>query len=244
MNAHALHQPEDSGVARWLFAGVAILIAHATIVAAIALWYARQRPPEPNILPAITVSLAPVEASSTEVQNEDVAVGPTMQQADEAPKEQPKVEEKPVEQVVQPPPPQQQADVTLPQVEQKVEQPVPEAMPPAPETRAPPKNERIAPQFSQAASNAYNALVFGHLQRFKRYPRALHGAYGTVVVQFVLDRTGHVIDSVVTKSSGNHALDQEALDVLQRASPFPPFPAAKPGAQDSYVAPVEFSQSG
>ncbi|MBV9979822.1 energy transducer TonB [Bradyrhizobium sp.] len=242
MNAHALHLPEERGVARWMFATLAILLAHATIIAAIALWYARQPAAEPNILPAITVSLAPVQASSPEVQNEDVAVGPTMQQADETPKEPPKVEEKPAEEVMQPTP-QQQADVTLPEVQQKVEQPKPEVMPPAPETRAAPKNERVAP-FSQAASNAYNALVFGHLQRFKRYPRALRGAHGTVVVQFVLDRGGRVIESVVTKSSGSRALDEEALDVLKRASPFPPFPAAKPGTQDSYVAPVEFSQSG
>jgi len=242
MNAHALHLPEERGIARWLVAALAILLAHAALIAAVALWYARQPRAEPSILPAITLSLAPVQASSPDVQSEDVAVGPTMRQADEAPKEPPKVEEKPAEEAMPPTPPQQ-AEVTLPEVEQKVEEPKPEAMPPAPETRAPPKNEHVAP-FSQAASNAYNALVFGHLQRFKRYPRALHGAHGTVVVQFALDRAGRVIDSVVTKSSGIRALDQEALDVLKRANPFPAFPAAKPGAQDSYVAPVTFSQSG
>src|SRR5689334_14087526 len=112
MNAHALHLPEDRGLARWLGAAIAILIAHAAIIAAVALWYARQ-PAEPNILPAIAVSLAPVEASSPEVHNEDVAVGPTMQQADEAPKEPPKQEEKPTEEVMQPTPPQR-AEVTLP----------------------------------------------------------------------------------------------------------------------------------
>jgi periplasmic protein TonB len=241
MNAHTLHLPEDRGFARWTVAAVVILIAHAAIVAAIALWYARAQPAEPNILPAITVSLVPVQASAPQVQTEDVAVGPAMQQADEAPKEPPKVEEKPAEEVMQPTPPQQ-AELTLPEVEQKVEQPKPEVMPPAPETRAPPKNEQVA-QFSQAASNAYNALVFGHLQRFKRYPRALRGAHGTVVVQFVLDRTGRVIESVVTKSSGNGVLDEEALDTLRRASPFPPFPREKPGARDSYIAPVNFFQS-
>jgi protein TonB len=237
MNAHALHLPEDRGIARWLLAAVVILIVHAAIVAGIALWYARQ-PKEPNILPAITVSLAPVEGSSPEVQNEDVAVGPTMQQADEAPKEPPKIEEKPAEQVIQPTPPQQ-AEVTLPEVEQKVEQPKPEVMPPAPETRAPPKNERVA-QFTVASAKAYNALIFGHLQRFKRYP-GRRGAAGTTVVRFLLDRTGRVIESSVTKSSGNRTLDQEALNALQRASPFPPFPAVKPEAQDWYVAPIEFS---
>jgi len=245
MNAHALHLPEQRGFTRWLLAGIAILLAHAAIIAAVALWYARQPAAEPHILPAITVSLAPVEASSPEIQHEDLAVGPTMQEADEAPKEPPKVVEKPVEQVVQPPPPQQQAEVTLPKVEQKVEQPTPEAVPPAPETRAPPKNERVAAQFTQAASNAYDALVLGHLQRFKLYPRAARkrGEQGTAVVQFALDRTGHVIDSTVTKSSGNAAIDRLALETLQRASPFPPFPPAKPDAQDWYVAPIEFSLS-
>jgi protein TonB len=45
------------------------------------------------------------------------------------------------------------------------------------------------------------------------------------------------------KSSGSRVLDDEALDTLSRASPFPPFPKAKPGTQDSYAAPVDFSQS-
>jgi len=57
-----------------------------------------------------------------------------------------------------------------------------------------------------------------------------------------LNRSGDVIASAVTKSSGNAALDQEALNILRRASPFPPFPAGKPGDQDSYIAPVNFSR--
>jgi protein TonB len=241
MNAFALHLPERRGLSRWTLAGVTILIAHAAIVAAVALWYAR-RPVEPNILPAIAVTLAPVEASSPQIQNQDIAVGPTMQQAEAAPKEPPKVEEKPVEQVVQPPSPPQQAEVTLPQVEPKeVEKPKPEERPPAPETRAPPKTEHVG-QFTQAGSNAHNALVFGHLQRFKRYPTSAHGASGNVVVRFVLNRVGEVIESAVTKSSGNDVLDREALEILRRASPFPAFPAAKPGARDIYIAPVNFAR--
>ena len=146
-----------------------------------------------------------------------------------------------MERVEQPPSPPQQAEVTLPQVEPKeVEKPKPVPQPPAPETRAPPKNDRLG-QFSEAGSNAYNALVFGHLQRFKRYPSAARGKSGTVVVRFVLNRAGDVIESAVTKSSGNDVLDREAIAILQRASPFPAFPAAKPGAQDTYIAPVNFA---
>ena len=240
MNAFTLHLPEGRGLSRWTLAGVTILIAHAAIVAAIALWYAR-RPVAPTILPAIAVTLAPVESSSPEIQNQDIAVGPTMQQAEAAPKEPPKVEEKPVEEVVQPPSPPREAEITLPLAEPKqLEKPKPEDRPPAPETRAPEKTEHVG-QFTQAGSDAYNALVFGHMQRFKRYPSAAHGASGTVVVRFVLNRAGAVIESAVTKSSGNDVLDREALEILRRASPFPPFPAAKPGLQDSYVAPVNFA---
>jgi protein TonB len=220
MNAFALHLPEKRGLSRWSLAGVTIVLA------AVALWYAR-RPVEPTILPAIAVTLAPAESSSPEIQDQDIAVGPTMQQAEAAPKEPPK-EEKPVEQVMQPPSPPQEAEVTLPKDEPKQEEKPTASRPPAPETRAPPK--------------AYNALVFGHLQRFKRYPLAAHGITGTVLVQFVLNRAGDVIESKVTKSSGNGVLDREALETLRRASPFPAFPDAKPGAEETYIAPVNFER--
>jgi periplasmic protein TonB len=240
MNARALHLPDDRGLSRWMLAALTILFAHAAIVAAVALWYVRT-PKAPNIIPAISVTLAPVEASSPEIQNQDIAVGPTMQQAEEAPKEPPK-QEQPVEKVEQPPPPQAQAEVTLPQETPKqIEEPKPQVQPPAPETRAPPKTEHIG-RFSQASANAYNALVFGHLQRFKRYPAAAHGASGTTILRFELNRAGQVIASEVSKSSGNAVLDREALELLHRASPFPPFPAEKPGADDSYLAPVAFAR--
>jgi periplasmic protein TonB len=240
MNAYTLHLPEGRGISRWSLAGLTILLAHAAIVTAVALWYAR-KPVEPNIIPAITVTLAPVDASAPEIQGQDIAVGPTMQEAEDAPKEPPK-QEQPVEKIEQPPPPQHQADVTLPQETPKqIEEPEPEAQPPAPETRAPPKTEHVG-VFSQASANAYNALVFGHLQRFKRYPAAAHGASGTTVVRFELNRAGEVIASEVSKSSGNAVLDREALELLRRASPFPPFPAEKPGAEDAYLAPVAFAR--
>ncbi len=239
MNALTLHLPEQRGLARWVVAALAILTLHAAIVAAVVWWYARKAVP-PDVVPAIAVTLAPVESSSPEIQDQDIAIGPTMQQAEVTPKEPPKVEEKPVEQVVQPPSPPQEAEVTLPKVEPKqVEKP--EERPPAPETRAPQKTEHVG-QFTQAGSDAYNALVFGHLQRFKRYPSSARGAQGTVVVRFVLNRAGAVIESAVTKSSGNDVLDRESLEILRRANPFPAFPAAKPGAQDSYVAPVNFAR--
>jgi protein TonB len=238
MNAFALHLPEERGLSRWTLAGIVIVAAHAAIIASIALYYVR-KPPPMHIIPAIRVTLAPVEASAPQIQNQDIAVGPAMQQAPAVRKEPPKVEDKPIEKVVQPPPPQKQAEVTLPTEPKPVEKPKPVYTPPAPETRAPPKTTHIG-TFTVAASNAYDALVFGHLQRFKHYPRAARGAQGTAVVRFELNRKGDVIATKLTKSSGNRALDREALAILRRASPFPPFPAAKPGKRDAWIAPVTF----
>ena len=181
MTALALHLPQRQGLSRWAVAGVTVLLAHAALVAAIALWYTR-KPVEPDIVPAIAVTLLPVEATSPEIQNQDIAVGPAMQQAEEAPKAPP--EEKPVEKLEQPPLPPQQAEISLPRAQEKeIENPKPEVQPPAPETRAPARTERIG-QFTQASANAYNALVFGHMQRFKRYPASARGVSGTAVVRF------------------------------------------------------------
>jgi periplasmic protein TonB len=238
MTTLALHMPQRRELSRWAFAASTIALAHALLVASIVLWYARRPVEAPVVLPAIAVSLLPVEASSPEIQNQDIAVGPAMQEAEEAPK--PKDEERPTEKLEQQVLPPQQDEIALPQVEQKeieTERPV---QPPAPETRAPPKTERLG-QFTEASARAYNALLFGHIQRFKRYPASARGASGTVMVRFELNRAGGVIGSAVTKSSGNAALDQEALDLLRRASPFPPFPAAKSGEKDSYIAPVNFA---
>jgi protein TonB len=242
MNAFALHLPESRGLSRWALAAMTIVTAHVAIVLAVA-WWSSRRPVETHVIPAIAVTLAPVESSSPDIQDQDIAVGPTMQQADAAPPEPPKVEEKPVEPVEQPPSPPQAADVTLPKdVPKDVDKPPPPPpQPPAPETRAPPKSDHVG-QFSEAGSNAFNALVFGHLQKFKRYPAAAHGKSGTVVVRFVLNRGGDVVESAVTKSSGNDVLDREAIDILHRASPFPAFPSAKPGEQDTYFAPVSFAR--
>ena len=96
MNPFALYLPERHGFSRWALTGATILAAHVAIVASLAWWYVRE-PVEPNIIPAIAVTLAPVEASSPEIQNQDIAVGPTIQQAEESPKEERKVEEKPLE---------------------------------------------------------------------------------------------------------------------------------------------------
>ncbi len=67
-----------------------------------------------------------------------------------------------------------------------------------------------------------------HFDKHKRYPaeRAMQAAQ--VVVNFVLDRTGHVLSSRIVKGSGDAAFDDAALAMLQRADPVPAPPPRSP----------------
>jgi protein TonB len=240
MNALALHFPEPRGLTRWAFAGLAIALAHAAIVAAIALWYLRV-PRPPTVIPAIAIIFAPVE-TTTQAATDDKAIGVPQEQIDAPPPEPEKTEEpiEPVERLMPPPP--QPAEVTLPKpVEQaKVEKPVEQRQ--AQEARAAgPKNDALQVA-NIAASKAYSALVSGHLRRFIRTAAAARYGSGKVWIEFVLDREGRVLSSKLEKSSGNAALDREAQEIIARANPFPPFPAAKRDAQDTFSAPIAFER--
>jgi protein TonB len=239
--AFALHLPEQRKPGRWLLAAAVILAVHAAIAFAL-LWH-RSAAPAPELVPAIAVSLAPVQSAAPEVhEQEDLPAGPEMQQADAPPPDPPKQEEQKVEQQVPPPPPAENPDAALQTDEPKpIETPKEEVQPPAPETTAPPKNEHVG-QFTQAASNAYNALIVGHLDKYKRYPAAGHNAVGKTTLRFTLDRDGKVINVEIARSSGNNVLDQEALAIVHRADPFPKFPAAKPQAQDLWTWTMNFDR--
>jgi protein TonB len=238
MTALALHFSERRGLARWTLAALAIVAAHAAIIAGVALWYERT-PPESNIIPAIAISFEPQAAA--QAQSNDAIAEQKIEQAEVTPEppklEEPKVEQ-PQEQVVPPPP--TAAEVTLPKPEPKraKEKPVEQKRQEARAIAAPSEIPRRA---TVAASNAYNSLVYGHLQRFRRASGSVAAAKGTVSVHFVLSREGQLLSSAVTQSSGNATLDREALAILNRANPFPPFPAEKTIAKDSFDAPIQFA---
>jgi len=60
-------------------------------------------------------------------------------------------------------------------------------------------------------------------------------------VAFKLDRSGQLVASHVKKRSGSPALDDEALAMLQRASPLPAPPDQIPGPMLELVLPIQFS---
>ena len=63
---------------------------------------------------------------------------------------------------------------------------------------------------------------------------------GVAQIFFAIDRDGRVVESRVMRSSGYKALDQEAIDTLQRAQPFPTPPEGVRGERFEFAVPVKF----
>ncbi|MBX9651406.1 MAG: TonB family protein [Xanthobacteraceae bacterium] len=202
MNAFVLHDVGDrAGVRRWGSAGVAIVAAHAALIA-LAMTWTTQRPTPGVSLPVIMVDMAPV-SSSPQPTPMDLAPGPVMQAADASPPEAARQEA--VEEQIAPTPPQEKPEVAAPPEQKQATPPKPEPAklvpdqkpapvkpkvtrveakkptdaPPAPRTTAAPRAERQAPAASAVSAGAsaaavasYKQMVAAHLQRFKQYPPA------------------------------------------------------------------------
>ena len=272
MNAFALHDVSDQAVLRrWGTSAVAILAAHAALIAIGMNWTRPQ--PEPGVtVPAIMVDMSPVSSAPQSTPLER-APDQLMDQADASPPEPVKQQEV-VEEQIAPTPPQEKPEVVAPP-EQKVEmkpatepaKPVPDAKPtpvkpkvvrpeakkpndspPAPRTSAPPRVERQAQAASAASAGAtasaiasYNQRVRAHLMRFHQYPSAANGQRGVARLSFTLSRSGQVSGSRLGGSSGVAALDAQAMAMIRQASPFPAIPPEVPQGSMSFSIPVEFT---
>jgi protein TonB len=117
--------------------------------------------------------------------------------------------------------------------------------PPRVEAKEVPVTAAPSPGASAAAARAqatWVKAVISHLNRHKRYPdnAMARSRQGEVVVEFTLDRAGGVVASRIVRSSGSTPLDEEVLDLLRRASPFPALPAHISGATYNCIMPVRF----
>ncbi|WP_315708134.1 energy transducer TonB [Brenneria uluponensis] len=98
---------------------------------------------------------------------------------------------------------------------------------------------------STAMKQSWQSIILARLQRAKRYPGyALHmKQQDTVMVRFVIDRDGKVLDSSIVKSQGYASLDREALQLLERVSPLPKPPSSafdRDSDRMELVVPISF----
>lgn len=101
-----------------------------------------------------------------------------------------------------------------------------------------------AGQQSQGSGGAAEAAswqrqVQRRLNNAKRYPRSAGRATGTAMVSFTITAGGALAGVSLSRSSGNPALDQAAIDAVNRAAPFPPVPT---GTSKSMAVPVDFTR--
>ncbi|TXI85616.1 MAG: TonB family protein [Cupriavidus sp.] len=109
------------------------------------------------------------------------------------------------------------------------------ALPPMPAPE-PVKRMEIKPG-GVVGGDLFLARVRAHLARFRReLPQDIR-TRGVVELRFRLSVAGVVSDARVARSSGDAALDAEALDLLARASPLP-----SRGRDTALIVPIEFSE--
>lgn len=77
-----------------------------------------------------------------------------------------------------------------------------------------------------------------HMRSYNTYSASGSKESGTVRISVTIDRNGRLLSHRVVGSSGSSTLDRAALDIVQRAQPFPRFPASMSQAQMVEIIPL------
>ncbi|TWG98313.1 protein TonB [Mesorhizobium sp. J18] len=108
---------------------------------------------------------------------------------------------------------------------------------------APPPSTASRASAPRVSPARWQSKVVAWLNRHKRYPRSARsrGEEGTVQVRFTINASGTVTSVRITRSSGNAALDEAAVDMVRRASPVPAPPPQIAQSSMSLSVPVSFN---
>ena len=99
-----------------------------------------------------------------------------------------------------------------------------------------------SPEKVTSATNDYSSLLAAAIAKYKQYPKIaqMRGWQGLIIIELQLNPQGGVIYSQIKKSSGYDVLDQEALEMIKRASPFPQPPEALRNKNFTVLVPISF----
>ncbi len=94
----------------------------------------------------------------------------------------------------------------------------------------------------KGAERSYFSELSAKLASHKRYPKSSRRRHeeGIVVLFFIVNRDGNVIESHISQSSGYTKLDDAVLRMLKKASPLPKFPDEIEQSQLSINIPISF----
>ena len=206
-------------------------------------------PPPAAVPPAAAAPATPVPAAVSEpaAPTEPPPAAPTEPSPPPPPVETPRAAIEPaavaapapapVEAATPPPPPRTQPRPPL----EPTPRPQPTSRPKhaAASVRPAPSPAASRPGSPGADVDAYRASLYARIYAGVRYPELARerGAEGVAVVSFSFDARGQVTSAALAQSSGDAALDAEAVASVRRASPLPPPPE---GAPRAYAIPLRY----
>ena len=124
-----------------------------------------------------------------------------------------------------------------------VAQPIPKEVAPSPPAETISKIPNIVPQ-EQVTQHieSYSSLLANAIAKYKQYPKIaqMRGWQGTVIADLEIDTKGAVISIKIKKSSTYEVLDNEALEMIKKASPFPAPPESLRGKNFNVLVPISF----
>ena len=124
-----------------------------------------------------------------------------------------------------------------------VAQPTPKEVAPAPPAETVSKIPNIVPQeLLTQHLESYSSLLANAIAKYKQYPKIaqMRGWQGTVIADLEIDSKGTVISIKIKKSSTYEVLDNEALEMIRKASPFPAPPESLRGKNFNVLVPISF----
>jgi protein TonB len=119
-----------------------------------------------------------------------------------------------------------------------------EAAVPAPEpAKIPEIGEDDTRNAGLIALDDFSRQLAMHIAKYKKFPRIAQrrGWQGEVVLQVKLTGQGQLIEKKLRKSSGFRVLDQEGLNMIDRAMPFPVPPSILSGRTFTILVPIKFT---
>lgn len=121
------------------------------------------------------------------------------------------------------------------------------AMPSSETIQEGPKSVAPAQGMGEAARRmrvTWQKELITHLDKHKRYPADRSNKSAEIIVNFTLDRLGHVLAAGIVKGSGDSAFDEAALAMVRRSDPVPAPPPLIADDGLSFTLPVIFRVKG
>jgi protein TonB len=139
----------------------------------------------------------------------------------------------------------------IPIIKKNAENPIPSNQKPTKEAETKPEEKKEATptqansdvkNAGEAALNEFSNLLARHIAKFKLYPKIaqMRGWQGDIILEIKLNGNGELMSSKIVKGSGFDVLDNEGLEMVKRASPFPVPPEILKGKSFTILVPIRF----